>query len=107
MSEKALYEGDSAKVQIVFVDKKYNTLYATQKKSVDYAKIMQMPLLNNGDVIEISFDIRGVPIPHKCYKRIKVNLDLYPKEIDNKIRYKAKVIRQTTDKYHYLVTLIK
>ena len=107
MSEKALYEGDSAKVQIVFVDKKYNTLYATQKKSVDNAKIMQMPLLNNGDVIEISFDIRGVPIPHKCYKRIKVNLDLYPKEIDNKIRYKAKVIRQTTDKYHYLVALIK
>ena len=107
MSEKALYEGDSAKVQIVFVDKKYNTLYATQKKSVDYAKIMQMPLLNNGDVIEISFDIRGVPIPHKCYKKIKVNLVSYPKEIDNKIRYKAKVIRQTTDKYHYLVTLIK
>lgn len=107
MSEKALRAGDSAKVQIVFVDKKYNTLYATQKESVDYAKIMQMPLLNNGDVIEISFDVHGVPIPHKCYKRIKVNLDSYPKEIDNKIRYKAKVIRQTTDKYHYLVTLIK
>ena len=107
MSEKELLEGDKAKVEIVFVDKKYNTLYATQKKSVDYAKIMQMPLLNNGDVIEISFDIRGVPIPHKCYKKIKVNLVSYPKEIDNKIRYKAKVIRQTTDKYHYLVTLIK
>lgn len=107
MSEKELREGDKAKVQIVFVDKKYNTLYATQKESVDYAKIMQMPLLNNGDVIEISFDIRGVPIPHKCYKRIKVNLDSYPKEIDNNTRYKAKVIRQTTDKYHYLVTLIK
>ena len=54
MSEKELLEGDKAKVEIVFVDKKYNTLYATQKKSVDYAKIMQMPLLNNGDVIEIS-----------------------------------------------------
>ena len=65
-----------------------------------------MPLLNNGDVIEISFDLHGTPVPHKCYKKIKINLESYPKEVDYKIRYKAKVIHQTTDRYHYLVKII-
>lgn len=107
MAAKALHEGDSVNVQIVYADKKYNTLYATQKTSVDYIKIMQMPLLNNGDFIEISFDLYGKPVPHKCYKKIEVSLISYPKEIDNKVRYKAKVIRQTTDRYHYLAEIVK
>lgn len=107
MSEKVLSDGESANVQIVYADKKYNTLYATQETYVDYKKIMQMPLLNYGDIIEISFDLYGDPVPHKCYKKIKVYLESYPKEIENKPRYKAKVIRQTTDKYHYLVKIVK
>lgn len=106
MSEKALSDGDSAKVQIVYADRAYSTLYATQKSAVDYIKVKQIPLLNNGDIIEISFDIHGEPVPHKCYKRIKINLESYPKKIENKARYKAKVIRQTIDKYHYLVKII-
>lgn len=107
MAAKVLSDGESANVQIVYADKNYNTLYATQKTFVDYKKIMQMPLLNNGDVIEISFDLYGNPVPHKCYKKIKVCLESYPKEIENKPRYMAKVIRQTTDRYHYLVKIIK
>ena len=76
-------------------------------RSVDYIKIMQMPLLNNGDVIEVSFDLNGKPVPHKCYKKIKVSLESSPKWINNKTRYNAKVIRQTTDRYHYLVMIVK
>lgn len=107
ISAKVLSDGESANVQIVYADKKYNTLYATQKTFVNYKKIMQMPLLNSGDVIEISFDLYGNPVPHKCYKKIKVCMESYPKEIENKTRYKAKVIRQTTDRYHYLVKIVE
>ncbi|MCD8236104.1 MAG: hypothetical protein LUD00_05510 [Prevotellaceae bacterium] len=109
MAEEVLYEGDSANVQIVYADKKYNTLYATQKVSIDYKKITQIPLLNNGDIIEISFDLYGNPVPHKCDKKIKVCLKSYTKEmeIEYKERYKAKVIRQTSDKYHYLIKIIE
>ena len=106
MAAKALHEGDSVDIQIVYADKKYNTLYATQKASVDYIKIMQMPLLNNGDFIEISFDLYGKPVPHKCYKKIEISLVSYPIEIDNKVRYKAKVIHQTIDRYHYLAEIV-
>lgn len=106
MSTNVLRDGDTADIQIAYADKRYNTLYATQKMPIDYNKIIQMPLLNNGDVIEISFDLHIGTVPHKCYKKIKVDLESYPKEIDKKARYKAKVIRQTTDKYHYLVKII-
>lgn len=106
MSEKVLQDGSIANVQVVFADLAYKTLYATQKKPIDYKKIMQMPLLNNGDVIEVTFDLYGALVPHKCYKKIKIELDYYPKEVDPKNRYKAKVIRQTTDKYHYIVKII-
>lgn len=107
MAEKVLREGDSVSVQIVYADKKYNTLYATQKTPVDYKKIIQMPLLNKDDVIEISFDLYGNPVPHKCYKKIIVYLESYPEVVENKARYKVKVIHQTTDKYHYLVKMVK
>ena len=107
MVTKALHKGDSANVHIVYADKIYNTLYATQMTSFDYIKIIQMPLLNNGDIIEISFESNGKPVPHKCYKKISVSLVSYPKKIDNKVRYKAKVIRQTLDRYHYLVKIVE
>lgn len=106
MVTKVLYKGDSANVHIVYADKLYNTLYATQMTSFDYIKIIQMPLLNNGDIIEISFDSNGNPVPHKCYKKISVSLVSYPQTLDNKVRYKAKVIRQTSDRYHYLVKIV-
>ena len=107
MVTKALHKGDSANVHIVYADKIYNTLYASQMTSFDYIKIIQMPLLNNGDIIEISFESNGKPVPHKCYKKISVSLVSYPKKIDNKVRYKAKVIRQTLDRYHYLVKIVE
>lgn len=109
MAEKVLHEGESANVQIVYADQTYNTLYATQKELVDYKKITKIPLLNIGDIIEISFDIYGNPVPHKCYKKIKVYLKSYTREIEieYKERYKAKVIRQTSDKYHYLLKIIE
>lgn len=106
---KLIHEGESANVQIVYADQTYNTLYATQKELVDYKKITKIPLLNIGDIIEISFDIYGNPVPHKCYKKIKVYLKSYTREIEieYKERYKAKVIRQTSDKYHYLLKIIE
>lgn len=107
MSTRNLHKGVSVNVQIAYADKKYDTLHATQKIPIDYKKIMQMPLLNNGDIIEISFDLYGEPVLHKCYKKIKIRMESYPKDIDNKVRYKAKVIRQTTDKYHYLVKIVE
>lgn len=107
MATKVLCKGDSANVHISYADKKYNTLYATQMAYVDYAKIIQMPLLNNGDTIEITFDLYGGPILHNCYKKINVSIVSYPKKINNKIRYKVKVIRQTSDRYHYLVKLVE
>lgn len=106
MAAKELNEGEKACVHIVYADMKYKTLYAIQGIFFDYSKIMQMPLLNNGDVIEISFDLYGTPIPHKCYKKIKVYLETFPKKIESNVRYKATVIRQTADKYHYLVKIV-
>lgn len=106
MAVSELSEGETARVRIVYADTKYKTLYAIQDKSFDYGRIVQMPLLNNGDIIEISFDLHGTPIPHKCYKKIKVYLESFPKKIESKVRYKAAVIRQTTDRYHYLVKII-
>lgn len=106
LSTKVLRAGDSANVQIVFLDKKYFTLFATQENPVNKAEITKIPLLNNGDIIEISFGSLRDPIPHKCYKKIKVSLESYPKVINQKIRYKAIVIRQTTNRYHYLVKIV-
>ncbi len=101
-----LTEGSVANVLIAMADKPNNTLYATQKFPVDYKKILQTPLLNSGDIIEVTFDLNGYPIAHKCYKKVKVSIDYIPKNIDYKARYEARVIRQTSDKYHYLVKLI-
>ena len=101
-----LTEGSVANVLIAMADKPNNTLYATQKVPVDYKKILQTPLLNSGDIIEVTFDINGYPIAHKCYRKVKVSIDYIPKNIDYKARYEARVIRQTSDKYHYLVKLI-
>lgn len=101
-----LTEGSVANVLIAMADKPNNTLYATQKVPVDYKKILQTPLLNSGDIIEVTFDLNGYPIAHKCYKKVKVSIDYSPKNIDYKARYEARVIRQTSDKYHYLVKLI-
>ena len=95
-----------ASVFIVFADKTNSTLYATQKLHADFKKILHTPLLNNGDTIEVTFDLNGYPIPHKCYKKISISIDYIPKNIDYRARYKAKVIRQMNDKYHYLVKLI-
>ena len=107
MTTKVLHKGDSANVHIAYADRIYNTLYATQMTSFDYVKIMQMPLLNNGDIIEISFESKGKPVPHKCYKKISISLVSYPKTIDNKVRYKVKVIRETSDRYHYLAKIVE
>lgn len=101
-----LTEGSVANVLIAMADKPNNTLYATQKTPVDYKKILQTPLLNSGDIIEVTFDLNGYPIAHKCYRKVKVSIDYIPKNIDYKARYEARVIRQTSDKYHYLVKLI-
>ena len=94
-------------VYIVMAERNYDTLYATQKFPADYKKISQTPLLNNGDIIEVTFDINGKPEPHKCYKKIKIAIKSYPKAFDSRARYKAKVIRQVSDKYHYLVNLMQ
>ena len=94
-------------VYIAMADRNYDTLYATQKIPADYKKITQTPLLNNGDVIEVTFDINGKPEPHKCYKKVKIAIQSYPKNFDSRARYKARVIRQVIDKYHYLVNLIQ
>jgi len=101
-----LTEGSVASVLIAMADKPNNTLYATQKFPVDYKKILQTPLLNSGDIIEVTFDLNGYPIAHKCYRKVKVSIDYIPKNIDYKARYEARVIRQTSDKYHYLVKII-
>ena len=101
-----LTEGSIANVLIAMADKPNNTLYATQKVPVDYKKILKTPLLNSGDIIEVTFDLNGYPIAHKCYRKVKVSIDYIPKNIDYKARYEARVIRQTSDKYHYLVKLI-
>lgn len=106
MCVEKLSENCVANVYIVFADKANSTLYATQKLPADYKKIIQTPLLNNGDIIEVTFDLNGYPIPHKCYKKIKISIDDNHKNIDYHARYKAKVIRQINDKYHYLVKLI-
>ena len=106
MTTDTLTDGCVASVIIAMADKANHTLYATQKTPIDYRKITQTPLLNNGDIIEVTFDINGKPMPHKCYKKVKVYLASIPKDVDYKARYTARVIRQTSDKYHYLVKLV-
>lgn len=94
-------------VFIALADKAYETLYATQILPVDYKKITQIPLLNSGDIIDVSFNINnGSPTPHNCYKKIRVSIDYGNKTIDYGTKYKARVVRQTSDKYHYQVELI-
>lgn len=100
-------EDSLVNVFIVMADKAYKTLYATQILPVDYKKITQIPLLNPGDIIEVSFNINnGAPTTYNCYKKIKVSVDYGNKTIDYGTRYKARVVRQTSDKYHYLIKLI-
>ena len=94
-------------VYIAMADRHYNTLYATQKIPADYKKITQTPLLNNGDIIEVTFDINGKPEPHKCYKKVKIAIQSFPNKFDSRARYKARVVRQVSDKYHYLVNLMQ
>ena len=94
-------------VYIAMADHNYNTLYATQKIPADYKKITQTPLLNNGDIIEVTFDINGKPEPHKCYKKVKIAIQSFPNKFDSRARYKARVVRQVSDKYHYLVNLMQ
>lgn len=94
-------------VYIAMADRNYNTLYATQKIPADYNKITQTPLLNNGDIIEVTFDINGKPEPHKCYKKVKIAIQSFPNKFDSRARYKARVVRQVSDKYHYLVNLMQ
>ena len=106
MTTEKLSEGAVVNVYIAIADKVNKTLFATQKFPVDYRKIIQTPLLNIGDIIEVTFDLNGRPIPHKCYKKVKISLLSIPKTVDYKARYQAKVVRQDNDKYHYLVKLI-
>lgn len=106
MATDKLSENCVTKVFIVMADKANRTLFATQKFPADYKKIMRIPLLNSGDIIEVKFDMHGYPKPHKCYKKIKVSLSSIPKSLDYKKRYQARVIRQTSDIFHYLVKLI-
>ena len=87
-------------------DREYDTLYATQMIHADYKEIIQTPLLNNGDIIEVTFDRYGKPEPHKCYKKIKLVIKSFPKKFDSHARYKARVVRQVFDKYHYIVNLM-
>lgn len=94
-------------VFIAMADKAYDTLLATQREPVSYKMLMETPLLNAGDIIELTFNINGTITPHKCYKKIRVAVASYPKGFDYKARYQARVIRQTSDKYHFLVKLIK
>ena len=94
-------------VYIAMADRNYNTLYATQKIPADYNKITKTPLLNNGDIIEVTFDINGKPEPHKCYKKVKIAIQSFPNKFDSRARYKARVVRQVSDKYHYLVNLMQ
>lgn len=106
MTTEKLSEGAVVNVYIAMADKVNKTLFATQKFPVDYRKIIQTPLLNIGDIIEVTFDLNGRPIPHKCYKKVKISLLSIPKTVDYKARYQAMVVRQDNDKYHYLVKLI-
>ena len=106
MTKDSLSDGCTANVVIAMADKSHHTLFATQIVPVDYKKIMQTPLLNDGDIIDVTFDIFGSPIAHNCLKKIKISLDTIPKSVDYKARYQARVIRQTSDKYHYLVKLM-
>ena len=94
-------------VYIAMADRNYDTLYATQKFPADYRKITQTPLLNNGDIIEVTFDINGKPEPHMCYKKVKIAVQSFPKKFDSRARYKARVVRQVSDNYHYLVNLMQ
>lgn len=107
MATQKINENVVANVFIAMADKAYDTLLATQREPVSYKMLMETPLLNTGDIIELTFNINGTIIPHKCYKKIRVAVASYPKGFDYKDRYQARVIRQTSDKYHYLVKLIK
>ena len=107
MATQKINENVVANVFIAMADKAYDTLLATQREPVSYKMLMETPLLNAGDIIELTFNINGTIIPHKCYKKIRVAVDSYPKGFNYKARYQARVIRQTSDKYHFLVKLIK
>lgn len=106
MTKDKLSDGCAANVVIVMADKTHQTLFATQQVPVDYGKITQTPLLNDGDIIEVTFDLYRSPIAHNCYNKIKVSIASIPKSVDYKARYQARVIRQTSDKFHYLVKLM-
>lgn len=107
MATQKINENVVANVFIAMADKAYDTLLATQREPVSYKMLMETPLLNAGDIIELTFNINGTIIPHKCYKKIRVAVASYPKGFNYKARYQARVIRQTSDKYHFLVKLIK
>ena len=107
MATQTITKDVDANVLIAMADKAYDTLLATQREPVSYKMLMETPLLNAGDIIELTFNINGTITPHKCYKKIRVAVASYPKGFDYKARYQARVIRQTSDKYHFLVKLIK
>ena len=106
MSDKRFKKGDCIDVTIALADIAHETLYATRTKPIDYKIITKTPLLNNGDIIEVSFKINGGIATHKCYNKINITLKNKPRILEYGRRYSARVVCQTNDKFSYSVRIL-
>ena len=95
----------SIKVQIVHVDEYNHIMFVAEYENVTSKEILEIPLLNVGDKIEVSFYQRS-PKAHGCHGLIKVQIVSLPKFVNFKKRYVAQVINRK-DLFTYEVKLIK
>lgn len=95
----------SIKVQIVHVDTNNHVMYVSEFENVTSKEILEIPLLNIGDKIEVSFYKRN-PKAHGCHGLVNVLIAHSPKYIDFKKRYEAQVTSRK-DQFTYEVKIIK
>ena len=95
----------SIKVQIVHVDTNNHIMYVSEFENVTSREILEIPLLNIGDKIEVSFYKRN-PKAHGCHGLVNVLIAHSPKYIDFKKRYEVQVTSRK-DQFTYEVKIIK
>ena len=93
------------KVQIVHVDKYNHIMYVSEFENVTSREILEIPLLNIGDKIEVSF-YKRYPKAHGCHGLVNVLIVPSQKFIDFKKRYEAQVTSRK-EQFTYEVKIIK
>lgn len=96
----------SIKVQIVHIDTSRPVIFVSEIDNITEQDILSVPLLNIGDIINISF-YKELPQVHNCYAHVKIKISPQSKNINYNKKYLAEVINNCDDYFTYEVKLIE